>query len=469
VTTDVDAVIAGGGVAGSAAAAALAALGWSVLIVEPGQHGERRLAGELIHPSGVRRLAELGLLGAPAFAAAARLDGFAIFPEAGVQGCIDLPYARPGEAPAVALALDHASICGSLLATVAALPSVTLAQGWRVTSLEGTPGNPIVRIRRAGVTEAIGCRLVIAADGASSPVRTYAGLGHRRVRNAVLTGYLVEQDVLPLPGRGHIFTASGGPVLAYAIGGSRGRVLFNGPLVNGPPVNRPLINGSPVKGPLVNGPPVNGPLVRGSAAHSDALRGIEALTPRLRAAVEAAMAAGTGQRFVSGDVTVSGVTRGHVVLVGDAAGTCHPISASGMTMGIDDATRLARALRCRDGDVPSALAVYASERRSRQCARVLLAAMLHDALGGAGPEMGLLRSALHRYWSGSARARAASMALLGMDDVSMRSILAEFLRVMAAACLASCGEPVSMLRRAGLMARLSRPMMRHVVGAIRVQ
>jgi 2-polyprenyl-6-methoxyphenol hydroxylase-like FAD-dependent oxidoreductase len=439
VTTDVDAVIAGGGVAGSATAAALAAFGWSVLIVEPGQHDERRLAGELIHPSGVRRLAGLGLLSSPAFAAAATLDGFAIFPEAGLPGCIDLPYPHSESAPAVALALDHAGICRGLLATVAALPAVTIARGWRVTSLGGVTGEPIVQIHRGGITETVRCRLVVAADGASSPVRGYAGLGHRRIRNAVLTGYLVDEDALPRPGRGHIFTAAGGPVLAYAIGNARARVLFNGPLLHG------------------------------SGTRASAEPRTDALTAPLRSAVESAMAARSGQRFVSSDVTVSGVSRGHVVLVGDAAGTCHPISASGMTMGIDDAIRLARALRCRDGDVTAALALYAAERRSRQRARVLLAAMLHDALGGAGPEMGLLRAALHRYWSDSARARAASMALLGMDDVSMRSILTEFLRVVASGLVASLGEPVSMLRRAELMARLSRPMMRHVVGAMRVQ
>ena len=456
-TPDVDAVIAGGGVAGSAAAAALAHLGWSVLIVEPGQHDERRLAGELIHPAGVRRLAELGLLSAPAFAEAARLAGFAIFPEAGSPSCIDLPYACPAPppyarpdpyresapppppGPTVALALDHASICRSLLATVAARPAVTIARGWRVTSLQGTLREPIVQLHRAGVTETVSARLVVAADGASSPVRAYAGIAHRRIRNAVLTGYLVAEDALPRPGHGHIFTAAGGPVLAYAIGGQRARVLFNGPFRDA------------------------------TGARAGAQPRTDALTPPLRAAVEAAMAASTGQRFVSSDVTVSGVSRGHVVLVGDAAGTCHPITASGMTMGTDDAIRLAQALRSRDGDVPAALALYAAERRSRQRARTLLAAMLHDALGGAGPEMGLLRAALHRYWTGSARARTTSMALLGMDDLGVGSILIEFLRVAASGLVVSLGEPHSILRRAGLMARLSHPMMRHVLSTIRVR
>ena len=226
-TIDVDAVIAGGGVAGSAAAAALAALGWSVLIVEPGQHDDRRLAGELIHPAGVAGLAELGLLRVPEFAAAARLDGFAIFPETGLLDCMELPYRHAGATPAVALALDHASICHGLLANVAALPSVSVARSWRVIGLAGTDAEPIVQLRHAGVTETVRCRMVVAADGASSPVRAHAGLRHRRTRNAVLTGYLVDRAVLPLPGHAHVFTAAGGPVLAYAIGEDRARVLFN--------------------------------------------------------------------------------------------------------------------------------------------------------------------------------------------------------------------------------------------------
>jgi flavin-dependent dehydrogenase len=168
-------------------------------------------------------------------------------------------------------------------------------------------------------------------------------------------------------------------------------------------------------------------------------------------------------------VAVSGVVSGQVVLVGDAAGTCHPVSASGMTMGIDDAIRLGHALRERDGNVPRALALYGTQRRSRQRARVLLAALLHETLGGSGPELGMLRAAMQRYWTGSARARAASMALLAMDDVSTASILLEFLRILTSGLLASNGEASDLLRRAMLTARLSRPMMRHMLAAIRVQ
>ena len=47
--TEVDVLVAGGGIAGTAIAAALSEFGYEVLVVEPGMDGSKRLAGELIH------------------------------------------------------------------------------------------------------------------------------------------------------------------------------------------------------------------------------------------------------------------------------------------------------------------------------------------------------------------------------------------------------------------------------------
>src|SRR5271154_1845534 len=90
---DYDVIIAGGGVAGISAAAALKEFGWSVLIVEPGQHADRRLAGELIHPPGVAALTELGLCGAGSFDGAVPIKGFIAFTGFGdSRSQISLPY-----------------------------------------------------------------------------------------------------------------------------------------------------------------------------------------------------------------------------------------------------------------------------------------------------------------------------------------------------------------------------------------
>ena len=76
---NVDVLIAGGGVAGAAAAAALSQLGLSILIIEPGSAQGRKLAGELIHPPGIEGLRELGLL-KDEDELGSEVKGFAIFP-----------------------------------------------------------------------------------------------------------------------------------------------------------------------------------------------------------------------------------------------------------------------------------------------------------------------------------------------------------------------------------------------------
>src|SRR5262245_20822350 len=77
---DYDVIIAGAGIAGVAAAAALKEFGWSILVVEPGQHDDRRLGGELIHPAGVSALKELGLFDNDAFRDAVPIGGFVALP-----------------------------------------------------------------------------------------------------------------------------------------------------------------------------------------------------------------------------------------------------------------------------------------------------------------------------------------------------------------------------------------------------
>src|SRR3954469_20799754 len=106
-TVEVDVVIAGGGVAGTAAAAAVQQLGYRVLLIEPGQNDDRRLAGEVFHPPGVAGLAELGLLPALTGGSIATIKGFSVFSDG---NCIRLPYdAVPAHGKA-GLCLEHGLI-----------------------------------------------------------------------------------------------------------------------------------------------------------------------------------------------------------------------------------------------------------------------------------------------------------------------------------------------------------------------
>src|SRR5690349_21937276 len=111
-----DVIIAGGGAAGVAMAAALVEFGYDVLIVEPGLDRARRLAGELIHPPGVANLNELGLLGCLEKSGATSIQGFAVFdnsatPSDGSRPVGSepylLPYSTTGNQGKHGLAIEH--------------------------------------------------------------------------------------------------------------------------------------------------------------------------------------------------------------------------------------------------------------------------------------------------------------------------------------------------------------------------
>jgi squalene monooxygenase len=397
---DVDVVIAGGGVAGLATAAALGEFGWSTLVVEPGQRAERRLAGELIHPPGVAGLTELGLCGADGFADAVPIKGFCVFHD-GDQPGIQLPYGNGRAGDRAALALEHGAIRAGLAAAAARLSHVTMWRGARVVGLDlSRHAAPRVSIARQSKVETLRCRMVVGADGATSPVRALGGIAAERRRLSNITGYVVESDALPAPGFGHVFMSRTAPLLAYEIGGDRARVLFDRAIGSDEPP-------------------------------ADHRRRAMATLPRpLRTALAEAVERQRGLDFVSADVHVEATGRGPLVFVGDAGGSCHPLTATGMSVGIGDALRLREALRDRNADIGGAIALYARRRRAPQRARLLLASALHEACSRQDPSARLIRDGLIGYWERDARGREASMALLTMADTRVVAILREMASIV---------------------------------------
>lgn len=198
VPTAFDAVVAGG-VAGSVAAAALAAEGPTVLMVEPGQQQERRLAGELIHPAGLRGLKAFGFdLHGPAQEGAS-IRGFAVFHDRDAAAAPNLLPYGDGVQPSQALALEHGTLRACLGAQAAAMPGVTAMEDTRVAGLGHGNADPAVTLRHRDRDRKVRTHLVVAADGASSQVRTLAGIGHRRRRLSTIVGFVVDRDALPVP------------------------------------------------------------------------------------------------------------------------------------------------------------------------------------------------------------------------------------------------------------------------------
>src|SRR3954471_9153387 len=119
-----------------------------------------------------------------------------------------------------------------------------------------------------------------------------------------------------------------------------------------------------------------------------------------------------------------------MVLVGDAGGSCHPLTASGMTMCISDAIRLRQALISRPDDIAAALRIYEQQRRWPQATRLLLADALRDAFIGATPEMRIVRGGILSHWRRSATGRIATLALLSTEDGRPFSLLRQIAAVM---------------------------------------
>ena len=385
----VDVVVAGGGIAGTSVAAALRGSGLEVVVVEPGLDRTKRLAGELIHPPGVTDLAALGLKDHLPPTSVVPVAGFAVSPDGDAA-----PYVlRYGEIPGLAthgFAIDHVDLAAGLAAALRSLPHVTVWSGARVTGVDlHHPDFAAVTVTRDGRETLVRARLLVAADGASSQTRALGGIDHRRIRISHMAGYLLRGTQVPHPGFASVFLGGPAPVLAYAIGGGGVRLMFD------VPANRHGID----------------------APHQDTAY-CRALPEPFRSEVKAALACQRALVSANYSIQPAAAYRARLVLVGDAAGCCHPLTATGLTASTRDAIHLQQALR-ETADVPAAVRRYATLRDGPQRTRVALAESLYRAFSDQTPEMRLLRDGILRFWSRSRRGRTASLALLSTHEGRM--------------------------------------------------
>ena len=404
--TDIDVIVGGGGVAGTAAVAAIQQLGYRVMLIEPGLNDERRLAGEVFHPPGVAGLAELGLLSELMHEPAVTVDGFSVSSDGGF---IHLPYDSVPAHRMPGLCLQHDLIRNRMLNGVSALPNVILKRGARVVGIDQSEPSCLIVQVASGHNAAVSyrCRMLVAADGTPSRLARLAGIAVHDCRISTIWGYRVDSESLPQSEYGHVFLGAGTPILLYPIGRGEARILFDIPYRSD---RRPTV--------------------------ADCLAMAAALPSALRRKVERAIATQPRLSVLTHAITAERPVRGRVVLVGDAGGSCHPLTATGMTMCISDALLLHKALSERAGDVPAALHLYQQRRRWPQVTRLVLAEALRDALCGTSPEMRVLRSGILAYWRDSAAGRTATLALLSTADgrplALLRQIIAVMLRGFAA-------------------------------------
>jgi squalene monooxygenase len=399
---DVDVLVAGGGIAGAATAAALSPLGLKILIIEPAPAQGRRLAGELIHPPGIDGLRQLGLLDDVA-ALGAPVSGFAVFPFPGEEGVTDecastvlLPYGEGKPGDAQGWAIEHRLLKDHLLDTVEKFPGVTVWTGARVTQMEEeVPGQGYTAAVRTENGEVrVKARLVIGADGPMSQLRKMIGITHVTQRYSGMMGVEVDDANLPHKGYGNIFLNKAGVSYAYGIGQGRARVMFE--------------------------------ILKGADAKESIQLHLDAFPPSFRRDVAQVLDEGKPLAAANYCIIPSSSVKANVALVGDARGCCHPLTASGITAAVRDALVLRDALRDAKLDVPAALRQYARICGRLQLTRRTLAEELREAFLAETPEALLLSQCIFSYWRSSAQGRVRSMALLSSLDSSIFSLAYQY-------------------------------------------
>ncbi|MCS7481990.1 FAD-dependent oxidoreductase [Umezawaea endophytica] len=336
-STDVDVVVCGAGVAGLAAAHALGGLGLRVLVLDKQREIRSVPKGELLQPGATGVLAEWGVADALDTDGALRLSGLvARDPHGAVLMTMDYG-ALPTERPWL-LVHDYHVILGALIRTLPV--SVELRRGVLVRELVRDERGRTTGVRTDGGD--LTAALVVAADGVSSRLRRGAGIEVARVDYA---HRLAAFELTDQAFGDHVSTYATprGLAMRYSLPGDRARLYVQ-----------------------VGPDELRGVGAGGAGGWIDGLvRDVPAFAP-LREDV--ARAWSTRQVLPVGRALATSLTADGLVLIGESAHAVHPAAGQGMNSSILDAAGLAARLRALDGDLsPDLLAPplreWSTERR----------------------------------------------------------------------------------------------------------
>ncbi|MPZ98607.1 MAG: FAD-dependent monooxygenase [Dehalococcoidia bacterium] len=322
-----DVVIIGGGIAGSALAAALAGVGASVAVVERSSAFKDRVRGEWLAPWGVAEADRLGLL--PTFRAAGAHDVPWNMSRSGKPRLVSTPQ---GDVP---LTFYHPTLQEALL-TAAAERGAEVIRPAHVEAARGG-ASPEVTLRGAGPDVRLRARLVVGADGRSSSVRQALGRPESEHRSERL---LAGTRVAGLGGADdtshfRIRDDARGLATVYPQGGGYGRVYA---FVTG-------MTAADFQG-------------TGGFRRFVEMTVESGLPPEV---IETAEQAGPLAAFVASDSWIETPYANGLALVGDAAGISDPTWGMGIALAMRDARSLSDAVR-ELGDPRAGAAAYARER-----------------------------------------------------------------------------------------------------------
>ena len=382
-----DAAIVGAGPVGSLCALAHARKGARVALLEANPRASARLAGEWLHPPAVRTLRDIGI-DIDRLPRATPGKGFVVFPEDGSEPIL-LPYPDGSRG----LACDHALLVACLRDAIADEAGVDFISHARVNAVD----DGRVAFSVNGDERSITAARIVGADGRASIVRQSLGLSTDPMLCSRMLGVTIDGADLPFEGYGHVVLGGPGPILIYGLADGCVRVIVDLPLDRWTPRDRIAFLSESCAGLL---PGALGP------AFVEALR--------------------AGQFHAAANQLRPRVTYGSPrrVLIGDAAGHYHPMTAVGMTLGFGDALTLAENERFRD---------FTAERFRATRIPEFLAMGLYEVFADHRVEAVVLRSAIYRGWRANSAYRDRTTRILACEDRSATGMTLAFCGTVARA------------------------------------
>jgi len=363
----VDVAVVGGGLAGASLACALGGLGLSVAVIErrsgqpaaPAAYDARTTA---LTYSSRRALEGIGVWDALAAAVAPVREVHVS--DAGHPGRLRID-ARELDLPTLGYVVENHVLAGTLYRRLAELRDVALISGAAVTSLVSDHEAAVLTLEGDAAPSRLRCRLVVGADGASSPTRDQAGIAARRHaydQKAVVATVSPERS---LADRSWERFTREGPAALLPVDEERAALIWTV-----------------------------------SSATAERLMSLDDADFAQQAAARFAGRVGRLQKVGRRDAYDLELVRAHqltserMALVGNAAHALHPVAAQGFNLGLRDVAVLAELVAAgRDPGEPRLLREYARRRRSDIARTTALTHGLVSLFASDDPLVGIGRSA----------------------------------------------------------------------------
>lgn len=331
---DFDVLIAGGGPAGSALALALADGHRRVGVVEARHPVAGDGARSIALSAGSARLLEALGVWSTLLPAAVAIDRVEVSQE-GHFGRTRIDAADE-RLPALGYVVGHERLAGALATAAAAAPGVVWLAPARVCAAQREGGAVTVQVEAddpalAGDYRA---RLVVAADGTTSPLRDALGIG-TAVQDYGQTALVAPVEAGGDPHAAHERFTAEGPMALLPLGGNRRTLVWSVAAERAGELAQASVDAF------------------GRAVARCLGRGLAPLRVQ-RAPVAQAL-----QRIEAEQLTAE-----RAALIGNAARTLHPVGAQGFNLALRDGCTLAEAVLAADD--PGSPAVLAAWRRRRE-------------------------------------------------------------------------------------------------------